>query len=84
MTADYDKALSNLKENLDKAKNLRIRAEARLEQLNRQKQDIVKEIEALGVKPEELDAEIEKLKDEIEALIKRANELLPGDAIKGN
>lgn len=77
MAAEYDKTISQIKEKLDKAKNLRIRAEARLEQLNKQKQDILKEIEVLGVKPEELDDEIRRLKDEIEELISRANEMLP-------
>lgn len=77
MAADYEKTLGQIKENLDKAKNMRIRAEAKLEQLNRQKQDILKEIETLGIKPEALDSEIDRLKKEIEELIGRANELLP-------
>lgn len=76
---EYDKAINDIKENLDKAKNLRIRAEARLEQLNKQKQDILSEIESLGVRPEELDGEIDRLRMEIEDLIKKANEMLPLD-----
>ncbi|AUS96450.1 hypothetical protein CDQ84_07945 [Clostridium thermosuccinogenes] len=84
MAADFDKELSQIKENLDKAKNLRIRAEARLEQLNKQKQDILAELQNLGVKPEDLDSEIEKLKNEIEDLLKKANELLPMDLIKNS
>lgn len=84
MTAEYDKAINQLKENLDKVKNLRIRAEARLEQLNRQKQDILTEIESLGVKPEELEYEISRLKNEIEDLIKKADEMIPMDLIKNS
>ncbi|MCX7711055.1 MAG: hypothetical protein N2484_14555 [Clostridia bacterium] len=82
MTAEYDKKVSQLKENLDKAKSLRIRAEARLEQLNKQKQELLREIETMGIQPEELDKEIDKLKNEIEALIQKADELLPADIIK--
>jgi len=79
MAADYEKFINNLKESLDKARNMRIRAEARLEQLNKQKQDLINEIEALGVKPEELEKEIERLKSEIEQLIKKPSELLPSN-----
>jgi chromosome segregation ATPase len=75
--SEYEKQISNLKENLDKAKNLRIRAEARLEQLNKQKEEILREIETLGVKPEELDSQILKLKQEMEDLIQKANAMLP-------
>lgn len=79
MEVDYDEAVTRLKENLDKAKNLHIRAEARLEQLNRQKKELLKEIEEIGVRPEELDSEIERLKNEIDELIREANEMLPDD-----
>lgn len=81
MSQDYEKSINQLKENLDKAKNLRIRAEARMEQLNRQKQEILAEIEALGVSPEDINSEIEKLEKEIKDLISEANELLPQDLI---
>lgn len=84
MSNDYEKSISQIKENLDKAKNLRIRAEARLEQLNKQKQDILEEIKSLGIEPEQLDGEIEKLKKEIEDLIEKANELLPMDIINNS
>lgn len=84
MINEFEKSISQIKENLDKAKSLKIRAEARLEQLNKQKQDILSEIETLGVKPEDLNVEIERLKSEIEELIKTANELLPMDLIKNN
>ncbi len=82
MTNEYEKKINQLKESLDKAKNMRIRAEARLEQLNKQKQEILDEINSLGVRPEELESEIEKLRGEIEALIKKADEMLPEDIIK--
>ena len=76
--------LNRIKENLDKANNLRIRAEAKLEQLSRQKEDILSELKELGVEPENLDSEIKKLKDEIEDLITKAEELIPEELIKNN
>ncbi len=79
--SEYDKSINEIKEKLDKAKNLRIRAEARIEQLNRQRQDLLKEMEELGVKPEELDNEIKRLREEIEGLIRQADEMLPSDLL---
>ncbi|MCX7843385.1 MAG: hypothetical protein N2489_10015 [Clostridia bacterium] len=80
---EHERKLNQLKENLEKAKGLRIRAEARLEQLNRQKQEILDEILALGIKPEELDSEIQRLNREIEELIKTADEMLPMNITNG-
>lgn len=78
---NYDKKLNVLREDLEKAKSLKYRAEARLEQLKKQEDDIVKELEELNVKPEELDGEIQKLTLEIDRLFKEANELLPKDIL---
>ncbi len=41
---DYEKELNVLKDNLEKAKSLKYKAEARLEQLNNQEQEIIKEL----------------------------------------
>ncbi|MDQ2085251.1 hypothetical protein RBH29_02220 [Herbivorax sp. ANBcel31] len=82
--SEYEKKINTIKENLDKAKNLRIRAEARLEDLNKQKQEILKELDELGIEPEGLEGEISRLKSEIEELINRAEKLIPEDLIKSN
>lgn len=79
---DYEKELNLLKENLEKAKNLKYKAEARLEQLNQQENDIIKELEQMGIKPDELESEINKLTTEIQKLFKEANELLPKDLLE--
>lgn len=79
---DYEKELNNLKENLEKAKNLKYKAEARLEQLNQQEEEIIKELKTLGVEPEELENEINKLTLDINRLFKEANELLPKDLLE--
>lgn len=79
---NYEKELNRLKENLDKAKSLKYRAEARLEQLNNQQQEIIKELQELGVNPEDLEKEIGKLTEEIDTLFKEANELMPKDILE--
>jgi chromosome segregation ATPase len=82
MALEYDNKINQIKENLDKAKNMRIRAEARLEQLNKQKEEILGELKELGVPPEALDTEISRLKREIEDLIDKAQNLIPEELIK--
>lgn len=79
---NYENELNILKDNLDKAKNLKYRAEARLEQLTQQEEEIIKDLEELGVKPEELEGEIVKLTNVIESLFKEANELLPAHILE--
>lgn len=79
---EHEKQLNILKGNLEKAKSLKYKAEARLEQLNKQQQEIINELKELGIKPEELDQEIEKLNNEIEKLFKEANKLLPTEILE--
>lgn len=81
---NYEKELNDLKENLEKAKDLKYKAEARLEQLNQQEEEIIKELDELGVKPENLNQEIEKLTLEIKDLFDEANNLLPKDLLEKN
>lgn len=82
MALEYENKINQIKDNLDKAKNMRIRAEARLEQLNKQKEEILGELKELGVPPESLDTEISNLKSEIEDLIDKAQKLIPEELIK--
>ncbi|MFA5577204.1 MAG: hypothetical protein WCZ27_10465 [Tissierellaceae bacterium] len=79
---DYEKDLNLLRDNLEKAKNLKYKAEARLEQLNQQEEEITNELSKLGIKPEELESEIEKLTKEIQDLFNEANKLLPKDLLE--
>lgn len=78
----YEKQLNNLKNDLEKAKTLKYKAEARLEQLNNQEKEIIKDLKSLDVNPEELDSEIEKLTKEIEKLFKEASVLLPKEILE--
>ncbi len=79
---DYEKELTQLKDNIDNAKKLKYKAEIRLEQLKEQENEIIKELETMGVKPENIDSEIEVLKTEIERLLKEAKEMLPETILK--
>lgn len=79
---DYEKELNVLRDNLEKAKSLKYRAEARLEQLNNQQQEIINELMELGVNPEDLEEEIKKLKFQIDELFREANRLLPKDILE--
>lgn len=82
MALEYEKRINQIKESLDKAKNMRIRAETRLEQLNKQKEEILEELKTLGVAPEQMDGEIERLRSEIEDLLGKAEKLIPEELIK--
>ncbi|HLS52394.1 MAG TPA: hypothetical protein VK031_00335 [Tissierellaceae bacterium] len=79
---NYEKQLSSLKENIEKAKSIKYRAEARLEQLKKQEEDIINELKKLDVEPEELDKKIEELTDEIDELFEEANKLLPKELLE--
>ena len=78
---DYEKELNQLKEDLEKAKTLRYKAEARLEQLKNQEDQIIDELQTMGVAPDDLEKEIGSLKEKIEELFKKANDLLPRDLL---
>lgn len=76
---DYNNELNQIKESLERAKSLKYRAEARLEQLNKQEEEIVLELEKLGIKPNDLEKEIRLLEEDIKGLLTEATELLPKD-----
>lgn len=68
--------LNNLKAQIEKGKAEKARAEANLETYTKQRDEIINELKALGVEPENLDAEIARLDKEIEEALARAEELL--------
>lgn len=82
--SDYDKKIGKLKEDLDKAKNMKIRAEARLEELTKQRDEIIKEITSFGISPDNIDNEITKIDSEIVQMISEIESLLPRDIIDKN
>lgn len=78
MEKDYESIIKSLKEDYEKAKDKKIRAEAKLEQLNKAKEELIKDIEKLGIKPEEMESEIEKLEKELNELVLQAKNILSG------
>lgn len=72
--------LESLKSTIQRGQTEKARAEATLEQLGKQEAEIVAELTALGVTPDGLDAEIERLRREVEAGLAEAERLLNGDA----
>ena len=75
----YTEEIDEIKERLEKAKNSRIRAEARLEQLQRQKDEILAELKQFGIDPGNMEAELETLREEIEHALKALHQLLEED-----
>lgn len=73
---DYTNRLEALKDSLDKAKLNKVKYEERLNILLNDRENIIKEIKALGIEPENLEAEIKKLENKIATDITKAEELL--------
>ena len=62
---DYTNRLEALKDSLDKAKLNKVKYEERLNILLNDRENIIKEIKALGIEPENLEAEIKNLENKI-------------------
>ena len=74
---EYDKKLSDLKNRLENAKIERARAEAKLESLNLQKDELLKQFEELNIDPENIESEISSLKTKIDKMLFEVEKLLP-------
>lgn len=79
-----EKEIQALRKALDEAKDLRNRAEVKLESLERQEKEILRELEELGVEPDRLDEEIARLEREIDEKIRQAWELIPTELISSD
>ncbi|HYG59978.1 MAG TPA: hypothetical protein VD902_18080 [Symbiobacteriaceae bacterium] len=82
MAVENEKRIADLKEQIEKAKQLKYKYEARLDELQRQKERLLAELSDLGVKPEDLDGEILRLRTEVESLLREAASLLPADLLR--
>ena len=80
---DYTKELSQLKSAIEKAKTVRAKAEANKETLEKRREELLTECKALGVKPENLPEEIERLDAAIRYGLKQARELVPEEFLRG-
>ncbi len=68
--------LNVLKAKIEQGKAEKAKAEANIETYTKQKEETVAQLAELGVTPENLDAEISRLEQEIEDNLTRAEELL--------
>ncbi|MCM3713268.1 hypothetical protein [Halalkalibacter oceani] len=77
-----EQQLAQMKKAIDKARDMRYRAEAKLEELENQKSRLLAELEELGVKPEELEQEIQRLEQEIDRSLAETWELIPKELVE--
>lgn len=73
--------LEQMKNNVDRGKEILGKAEGKLESLHQQKDNLTTQIKELGVEPENLDTEIDQLNEQIGSLFAKAQELIPHDLI---
>lgn len=75
----YENEIKILKERIDRAQIDKVRAETRLEQLEKEKDELLAEMKEYGVAPDTLDQEIDRLETELAGLLQEAARLLPED-----
>lgn len=68
--------LQNLKNTIERGRTEVARAEATLESLQKQEAEIHSQLREMGVEPENLDAEIARLKAEVAEKLSQAEQLL--------
>lgn len=74
-----EKELIALKNKIDQAKIDRSVAEDRLENLKKEENEILDELNRLNIKPQELKSKIESLEKEISSLLQEAEKLIHED-----
>ncbi|WP_017727393.1 hypothetical protein [Halalkalibacterium ligniniphilum] len=74
--------LAAIRKAIEKARDMRYRAEAKLEELENQHKRLLEDLEELGVKPEELEGEIARLEQEIDQGLKETWNLIPKELMK--
>lgn len=74
-----EEQIKDLRGKLDKAKDELYRAELRLETLEREETALLQECQNLGISPDNLQEQIEKLESQIKADLENANALLEGN-----
>ncbi len=74
--------MRDLQRRIDKAKELRFKAEERMVQLQRQRDELLGKLQELGIRPADLPAEVERLQQEIGELLAQAQSLLPPELLR--
>lgn len=81
MKNEYEDRLNKITDSINKAKTVRIRAEAKLEALTKQKQEIITELKKINVDPDKLEEVIADLKNEIESMLDKVDKMIPYDLL---
>ncbi|WP_308552241.1 hypothetical protein [uncultured Peptoniphilus sp.] len=76
---NYEEELKKLKEKINTASTMKVKAEAALESIENTRKEYLEQVKNLGVDPQNLESEINSLKTEINFLLEEANSLLPKD-----
>ncbi len=74
-----EEKLTELEEKVTKLKEEKIRTEEKLKNLRKQKDEIIAELNILGVAPKDLSSEIDKLDTEINTKLANINSQIPED-----
>lgn len=77
MSTDYTKQIEARRAALEKMKTARVRAQADKENAEKRIGELQAEVRALGVEPENLEAEIAKLDQEIQNGLKLVGDMIP-------
>lgn len=81
-TAGYEERIERLRRALEEAQALRREAEATLRVYRDEEERIVARLRELGVEPEGVDAELERLRGEIERLLREVEAEIPWDLLE--
>lgn len=76
---NYEEQISDLEKKIAHATEQKNKAEARLESLQIQEKDLLEQLNEIGLSPDDLESEITRLDNEIQANLRAANEYLPKD-----
>lgn len=74
---NYEEQISDLEQKISYATEQKNKAEARLESLQIQEKDLLNQLNEIGLKPEDLEGEIQRLENEIKKNLEAANQYLP-------
>lgn len=81
MPPDQEQHVAGLRDRIEKARQRKYMYEARLNELNRQRERLFAELAELQVRPADLASEIAQLQAEADALLQAADALLPPELV---
>ena len=75
---DVQEKINSFKSTVERARESKARSEARIEQLEKQKKELLEQMQECNVNPETIDAEITETIDSINSFILRAEAIIGG------